>query len=442
VLDTIVKNGITLWKKAKKIIPGGSQLLSKQSEQFLPGGWPSYYKKAKGVEIWDLDGNKFTDMSYMGIGTCNLGYADDDVNNAVIDSIQKGNMTTLNCPEEVELAELLLKLNKWADMVRFARTGGEAMTVAVRIARAYTRKDNVAFCGYHGWHDWYLSANLANKQNLDELLLPGLDPNGVPRNLVNTALPFNYNSIDELESILINHEIGTIVVEPVRHQQPRDNFLEKVRKIAHQNDAILIFDEITSGWRMNVGGIHELYGVFPDIVVYGKAMSNGFPMSAIVGKKEVMDAAQTSFISSTYWTDRVGPTAGLATINKMLEKNVPQHLCKIGNHIGKGWKQLADGAGLDIEIMDAIPPLVTFKFLSEFSQCLHTLYTQEMLDRGYLASKSVYVSFAHDEQCIERYLHNVGEVFTLLSKAMEKNQLGEKLRGPIAHSGFKRLTDP
>ena len=160
-----IEKGIKLWNKAKKIIPGGTQLLSKRSEQFLPEQWPSYFKKAKGVEIWDLDGNKFIDMSLMGVGACILGYADDDVNDSVKKIIDKGTMTTLNCPEEVELAELLLHLHPWADMVRYAKTGGEAMAIAVRIARAYTRKDTIAFCGYHGWHDWYLSANLADDKN-------------------------------------------------------------------------------------------------------------------------------------------------------------------------------------------------------------------------------------------------------------------------------------
>ena len=283
-----------LYKKAKRLIPGGTQLLSKRSEMFLPEQWPAYYKKAKGIEIWDLEDNKFIDMSIMGIGSCILGYADEDVNRAVIDAVKAGSMATLNCPEEVELAELLLKLNPWADMARFARTGGEAVTVAVRIARAYAGKDKIAFCGYHGWHDWYLAANLADDANLDGHLLPGLEPLGVPRGLKGTSIPFKYNQIDELEHIINNNDIGVIVMEPIRHYQPEDNFLGKVRKIADEVNAVLIFDEITSGWRLNVGGAHLLYDVYPDIAVYGKAMSNGYPMAAVVGVREVMDAAQST----------------------------------------------------------------------------------------------------------------------------------------------------
>lgn len=432
---------IELWNKAKKIIPGGTQLLSKRSEQFLPNQWPSYYKKAKGVELWDLDNNKFIDMSLMGVGACTLGYADDDVNKAVKDAVDAGSMATLNCPEEVELAELLLKLNTWADLVRYARTGGEAMAIAVRIARAYTGKDKIAFCGYHGWHDWYLSANLADDNNLDGHLLPGLEPLGVPRSLKGSAIPFMYNRIEELEEIVKNNDVGVIVMEPIRHHTPENNFLDNVRKIADEINAVLIFDEISSGWRMNVGGAHHLYKVYPDIAVYGKAMSNGFPMAAVVGKEDIMNMAQKSFISSTYWTERIGPVASLATINKMLENEVPSHLCKIGNLINYGWKKLAEEHNLKINIMDAVPPLTTFDFdYGENNLKLQTLFTQEMLGRGFLASKSVYVSYSHDEQHVEKYMENVTDVFGILLKAIDQGNVNKLLKGPVAHVGFKRLT--
>ena len=436
-----IKKGIKLWNKAKKIIPGGSQLLSKRSEQFLPEQWPSYYKKAKGVKIWDLDGNKFIDMSTMSLGACILGYADDDVDKAVKKVINLGTMTTLNCPEEVELAELLLNLHSWADMVRYAKTGGEAMVIAVRIARAYSGKDKIAFCGYHGWHDWYLSANLADDRNLDGHLLPGLEPLGVPRGLKGTAIPFNYNRIEELEEIVKNNDIGVIVMEPIRHHKPENNFLRNVKKIADEIRAVLIFDEISSGWRMNASGTHELYKVYPDIVVYGKAMSNGFPMAAVIGKGEIMDMAQNSFISSTYWTERIGPTAAIATINKMAEKNVPSHLCKIGNLISEGWKKLAEEHELKLDIMDAVPPLTTFVFnYGRDSQALHTLFTQEMLERGFLASKSVYVSYSHNEEHVDKYLENVDDIFRMIKEAIKKENIYNLLKGPVAHEGFKRLT--
>jgi len=432
-------SGIDLWNKAKKMIPGGSQLLSKRAEQFLPDLWPSYYKKAKGVEIWDLDGNKFVDMSLMGVGTCILGYSDDDVNRAAINAINEGTITTLNCPEEVELAETLLKLDPWAGMVRYARTGGEAVTIAVRIARAFSGKDKIAFCGYHGWHDWYIAANLSDQKNLDGHLLPGLDPAGVPRGLKGTSIPFHYNNIDELTAILEREaDIGAIVMEPVRNIEPKDGFLTKVGKLADERGVALIFDEVTSGWRMTVGGIHKLYGVQPDIAVYGKAMANGFPMAAVVGKGEIMDAAQKSFISSSFWTERIGPAASIATINKMQHNDVPKHLCKIGNMVSDGWKKLGEKHDLKINVT-GIPSLTSFGFDHPEKDAMHTLFTQEMLQRGFLASKAVYVSYSHTSENVKAYLENADDVFGLIKRAMDANNVHGLLKGPVAHSGFKRL---
>ena len=433
------EKGTSLWKKAKKLIPGGSQLLSKRSEMFLPDLWPSYYEKAKGVEIWDLDGNHFYDMTIMGIGACILGYADEDVNTAVKKVIENGSMATLNSPKDVELAELLLNIHPWAEAVRYARTGGEIMAVAVRIARAYSKKDKIAFCGYHGWHDWYLASNLADNANLDGHLLPGLDPNGVPRGLIKTAIPFEYNKIEKLEAIIKENDIGVIVVEPIRHQEPKNNFLQRIREIANETDAVLIFDEITSGWRLTIGGSHLLYNVNPDMMVTAKAISNGYPMAAVIGKAEIMDAAQTSFISSTYWTEAVGPAAAIATIRKLERYNVPFHLDKIGALIGKKWNELAKKYDLNFSIL---PPnaLVTFTIDYENAQAIKTLFTQEMLKRGYLASTSVYVSYAHTEEIVNEYMKNADEVFGLIKNAIDNNNINTLLEGPISHSGFQRLT--
>ena len=432
--------GMRLWNRAKQIIPGGNQLLSKRSEMFLPEQWPSYYKKAKGIEIWDLDDNHFFDMSIMGVGTCILGYADDEVDHQVKKAIDCGSITTLNCFEEVELAELLLELHKWAGMVRFARTGGEAMALAVRIARAHTSKDQVAFCGYHGWHDWYLAANLADGSNLDGHLLPGLEPSGVPKGLLGSAIPFDYNGISQLKDIVKRNDIGTIVMEPIRHQKPDHDFLKHVRTIANEIGAVLIFDEITTGWRMTTGGVHKLYGIEPDIAVYAKAMSNGYPMAAIVGKYEVLESAKNSFISSTYWTERIGPVASIATINKIRDMDVPAHLCRIGNLISDGWQKLAEEHNLKI-VIAGIPPLTTFTFdHGAQGQALHTLFTQLMLDMGFIASKSVYVSYGHTRPLVNNYLEHVDEAFSTIEKSLNQDNVTELLRGPVAEAGFKRLT--
>lgn len=415
--------------------------MSKRSEMFSPGLWPAYYSKAKGIEVWDLDGNKYLDFSTMAVGTCILGYADPDVNKAVKKAVDGGSVSTLNPPEEVELAELLCKLHPWAEMARYARTGGEAMTVAVRIARAASGKDKVAFCGYHGWHDWYLAANLAKDENLDGHLLAGLEPRGVPRGLQGTALPFTYNHIEELEKIVSeNKDVGVIVLEPLRHQEPQKNFLQKVRQIADPKKVVLIFDEISIGWRVNGRGVHMDYGVYPDIAVFGKTISNGYPMAAIIGRKNIMDAAQKTFISSSYWTERIGPVAALATLKKIRNKNVPAYLKKIGKMIGDGWLKLAGKHNLRIKI-EGPAAVITFSFdYGDDNQLLRTIFTQEMLKQGFLAGSSVYVSLAHKETQVKKYLEEVDKVFALLKRGAENEALKTMLKGPVAHGGFQRLT--
>ncbi len=433
--------GTELYNKAKRLIPGGTQLLSKRPEMFLPDQWPSYYRKCKGVEVEDLDGNVFIDMSINGVGACILGYADLDIDNAVKAAIDSGNMCTLNCPEEVELAELLCELHPWADMARFARCGGEAMSIAVRIARAKTGKDKVAFCGYHGWHDWYLAANIADESNLDGQLLPGLDPAGVPRNLQSTAIPFNYNQPESLDNVVHEHgnNLAAIIMEPMRHSEPNDEFLKYVRETADRTGAVLIFDEVTSAWRMNLGGIHLLYGINPDIAVFAKGISNGYPMAAIIGTRPVMEAAQKTFISSTYWTEKLGTVAALATIKKIKSESVPEHLNRMGNSVRKIWEDTAKETGLNIKI-HGMPPLSILAFdYGEKSPVVHTLFTQEMLKRGFLASKAFYATFSHKEEHINAYEKAVKEIFNKIAIALTDDTLDALLKGPLAHAGFKRL---
>lgn len=435
--------GTELWNRAKQIIPGGSQLLSKRSEMLLPDQWPSYYSKAKGIELWDLDGTKFIDFCIMGIGANILGYADKDVNKAVIERIKNANMTTLNCPEEVELAEKLLKLNPWAGMVRYARTGGESMAIAVRIARGFSKKNKIAFSGYHGWHDWYLSTNLLDSGGLNDHLLKGLEPRGVPQSLSGTTIPFHHGKLEELQAIVDKHkeDLGAIVLEVQRSKKPDVAFLEGVRKIADETGAVLVFDEISSGFRNTVGGVYKEFGVNPDIIVFGKAMSNGFPMGAIVGKKEVMDVAQVSFISSTYWTEGIGPTAALAAIKKMEEKKTPEHIVRIGKKTGKIWEKLAKEHDIKLHVDFDFPPIMHFEFEYENKQAVRTLFTQEMLKRGYLASGGFYVSYAHKSKDVDAYAEKVNEVFGLLKSAIDKNEVEKMLNGPVAHAGFQRLTN-
>ena len=435
-------NTSDLYRRAKKIIPGGTQLLSKRPELMAPELWPAYYSKASGCEVWDLDGNRFIDMSYNGIGACILGAADPDVNAAVIRAVHSGSMSTLNCPEEVELAELLCELHPWAEMVRFARTGGEAMSIAVRIARAATGRDIIAFCGYHGWHDWYLAANLAEDSALDGHLLPGLEPCGVPRGLRGTALPFRYNRIEELSAIASTEgdRIAAVVMEPIRGEWPREGFLKDVHKIVDRLDAVLVFDEITAGFRLNTGGSHLVLGVDPDIAVFGKAMGNGYPIGAVIGKKTVMDAAQRTFISSTCWTEKIGPSAALATIRKHGNLDAAEHLDRIGRRVQKGWRKAAESAGVPLSV-SGIPPLGHFTIGSERALAGRTFFTQQMLSRGYLATDAFYATLAHTEAVVDEYLDNTRGVFTELADVLsDDDRMQNALTGPVAQVGFQRLT--
>jgi glutamate-1-semialdehyde 2,1-aminomutase len=436
-----IGSGQRLYKTARQRIPGGTQLLSKRPEMFLPEQWPSYYSRAQGVEVWDLDGKKYVDMSYNGIGACILGAADPDVDGAVKAAIDAGSMSTLNCPEEVALAELLCDLHPWADMVRYARSGGEAMALAVRIARAHTRRDTVAFCGYHGWHDWYLAANLAEDNALDGHLLPGLEPAGVPRGLLGTALPFRYNHLEELREIVARKrgELAAIVMEPIRDHDPAPGFLEEIRAIASEIEAVLIFDEITAGLRLSTGGAHLLYGVEPDMAVFAKAISNGYAMAAIIGRGHIMEAAQSTFISSTYWTERVGPAAALATLQKHRRLAVHQHLIRMGQMVQTGWQTVAERTGLTLEI-GGIAPLSHFAFSGEQKQAARTLFTQLMLERGFLATGAFYATYAHQDSHLESYLEAVEDVFTILQEAWASGTVAAGLKGPLAHTGFRRLT--
>ena len=434
-----MRTGQDLYKKAKTLIPGGTMLLSKRPEMFLPDNWPSYFSKAKGCKIWDLDNNELLDMSIMGIGTNTLGYGHVEVDNAVLETVKKGNMSTLSCPEEVYLAEKLVEMNPWADMVRFARSGGEANSIAIRIARAASGKDKVAICGYHGWHDWYLSANHNAGDTLSGHLLPGLNPLGVPKTLKDTVLPFHYNNFDELLNLVEKHEIGVIKMEVIRNFGPEDNFLQKVRDLATQKNIVLVFDECTSGFRETFGGIFKKYGVEPDMAMFGKTIGNGYALTAVVGKKSVMEAAQTSFISSTFWTERIGPTAALATLKVMEDIKSWEIITSIGKKIQEGWKSLALNNGLEIDVA-GIPALSTYSFKYEHALAYKTLVTQEMLKKNILASTNFYASIAHKDEFIDRYFDELDKVFSTIKKCENQElKIENLLEGPICHSGFKRL---
>ena len=430
-----------LYQKAKQIIPGGTQLLSKRPEMWAPEQWPNYYSKAKGCEVWDLDGNHFYDFSIMGVGANVLGYAFDEVDEAAKEAIDCGSMCTLNAPEEVALAEKLLELHPWAESVRYAKAGGEAMAMATRIARAYTGKDIVLVCGYHGWHDWYLSANLVKGDPLAEVHLQGLTPAGVPRGLAGTNLIFHYNNIEEFTRLIEENrgEIAAVIMEPIRNDYPNEGYLEMIRETTEKEDIVLIFDEITAGFRLCAGGSHKVLGVNPDIAVFAKGMTNGYPVTAVIGKKRIMEASQETFISSTFWTERIGFAAALKTIECYQKYNVSEHQVHIGQRIKEGWENLAEKYELEIET-NGILPLIHFGFKYDNALAYKTFFTQEMLKEGFLAGPGVYASLAHTDELVDKYLEACGRVFEKVKNARDKSMdITMLLDGPVCHAGFERL---
>ena len=429
----------TLWEEAKYFIAGGNSLFSKRPDTFLPNKWPSYFKSAKGCVIKDVNNRNFYDVCTMSVGTNVLGYANNVIDKAVIKRIKNGNMSTLNCVEEINLAKKLIEIHPWANKVRFARTGGEANAIAVRLARSGNKKTKIAFCGYHGWHDWYLAANLKNSKNLNQHLLEGLKSSGVYKGLVNSVIPFEYNNFEMLEKIIKkNPDIGIIKMEVIRNIKPKKGFLKKVRNLANQKDIILIFDECTTGFRACLGGIHKIYGVEPDMMILGKAMGNGYPITAVLGKDKIMKNIGKTFISSTFWTESIGPTAALKTIEQMEKFKSWTYLTRTGKLIIDRWKKLSKKHNLGIKIY-GIPSLCSFVFDGDRHDLYKALITQELLKKGILATNTIYVSTAHTKTILKKYFFHLNEVFGVISRCEKGEDVHRYLNSSLPIKKFDRL---
>ncbi len=419
-----IKNGVSLYNYAKKIIPGGTTLFSKRSELHLPNKWPAYFTKANKINVWDLKGNKYLDM-FFAVGTSILGYNNNKINKSVLKNISKGNLTTLNCPEEVFLAKKIVQHHPWSAMAKFTRGGGEANALAIRIARSNTKKKNIAFCGYHGWHDWYLSANLGSKKNLDQHLMPGLNYEGIPENLKNTSFPFPYNDFEYLLKLIKKKNIGIIKMEVMRNLEPQDNYLQKIRKICNEKKIILIFDECTSGYRENMGGIHLKYKVNPDIAIFGKALGSGFAINAIIGKRNIMKKAENTFISSTFWGERVGYTAALSSIKEFKRLKIFKKIENNGKMIKSIWLDLSKKYNVPIKVTGR-NSILSFEFCKNHTQ-RKTYFTQEMLKNKILATNLIYITIFHNKKNIKKYIKILEKVFSDISKKNIKSILKSKL---------------
>jgi glutamate-1-semialdehyde 2,1-aminomutase len=391
--------------------------------------------------VWDATGRRYVDFTG-GIGAVLLGYADPDVNAAVKRRIHIGSYCTLVSPDEVELADLLLALHPWAGRVRYARGGGEALAVAVRIARAATGRSGVACCGYHGWQDWYLAANLGDSAALDGHLLPGLQPLGVPRELQGTAVPFRYNDLAAFHAAVerLGGRLAAVMMEPMRSEEPRDGFLQKVAAACRQAGAVFVVDEVTSGWRHGFPGACARLGIEPDIAVYAKAISNGFPCAAIVGRAGVMDAANASFISSSYWTDGVGPAAALACVRKMRDRAVQPQVWKLGESLQRGLLDLAARhPALQVKIA-GMPCAPSLAFgLGDLSAAARALYIRRMLARGFMVSGQYYVMWPHTGSQVGELLAQMDEVFAELGALLAAGKLQAAAGSLQPQTGFARL---
>jgi glutamate-1-semialdehyde 2,1-aminomutase len=428
-----MSTGEKLWKRALRIIPGGNDFFTKRPSLFLTQGWPTYYQRAKGCHIWDLDGNKYLDMSIMGIGTNSLGYGNETIDEAVIEAVRNSNMSTFNAPEQVYLAEKLIEMHPWFDMAKFARTGGEINAVAIRIARSYAGKDKVVVCGYHGWHDWYLSTNLANKENLNEHLLPGLKVSGVPLPLSGLTLPIRYNNFDDLRVLEQDKDIGVLIMEVMRSENPKLGYLERIREICDRKKIVLIFDECTSGFRETFGGLHIKFGVNPDLATFGKALGNGYPITALLGKKSIMEHANESFISSTFWSDRIGFVAGLKTLEVMEATKSWELISDIGSEMQTVWKEVFSKFPIDFKVT-GIPALSAFVIQGEFGLAIKTHITREFLSLNTLASNIFYPCTVHSRKNVLDYRTDLEAV---LSKIDFENL--QALKSSQSAPGFARL---
>ena len=433
--------GQKYWKKAQTLFPGGTMLFSKNPDLFLPKKWPAYYSKAKGCYVWDLENNKYTDLGLMGVGTNILGYANDEVDNEVIKQIRKSNMSSLNNFEEILLAEKLIELHPWSQMVRFARTGAEASAIAIRIARASTKRKKIAVCGYHGWHDWYLSANLNKSDNLKNFLFNNVPLEGVPKELKNTVYTFDYNNFEQLEKIVYKKDIGIIKMEVSRNSLPENFFLEKIRKLCDKKKIILIFDECTSGFRMSNGGLHKIFNVNPDIAIFGKALGNGYAINAVIGKRSIMESAKSSFISSTFWTERAGTIAALKTLELMKKYKSWELISKTGNSIKSNWLKLSNSYNLKINIK-GIDSLPNFTFLHPDYLLFKTYITQEMLGYKILAGNAIYVCIDHKKKILENYYNILDAIFSKIKKCIdERENISSLLKGPVCLTGLRNLNE-
>ena len=436
-----VRRSLEIYERARALIPGTTQLISRRPTRAALGVSPIYAERAKGCRIWDVDGNEYIDWT-SAVGPVILGYADDVVDDAVRAQIARGAIYSIVQESAVELAEELVRIVPSAEMVRYCKGGGEACTIAVRIARGVTGRDKVLFCGYHGWHDWYQAANLG-AERLAEHLFNGIEPIGVPRSLEGTAMPFTYGDLEELEGLLQQHagELACIIMEPMRSGEPPEGYLAGVRDLATRYGVVLIFDEVSSGWRVARGSAQEYVGVTPDMTVFAKAISNGYPMGAVVGKREFMEPASRMFISSAYWDDNIGIAASLACLRELERRDAVAHFNRIGALFKEQVNAAAAAAGLAAQCVGvAAHPSIRIEVDDPAEAAkVNALFIQENARRGVILATGFMFNCSHGESEVERTAAVVEESFGKIAEGLDRGTIDDLLEVPPQEESFRRL---
>ncbi|MDQ7027582.1 MAG: aminotransferase class III-fold pyridoxal phosphate-dependent enzyme [Anaerolineae bacterium] len=437
-----VARSLEIYERAGELIPGRTQLISRRSSQFAHGMSPIYAQRAKGARFIDVDENEYIDW-VNAVGAIILGHADDVVDTAVKEQIDRGSLYTVNNALEIELAELLNEVIPSSEMVRYTKSGGEANAMAARIARGVSGRDIILFSGYHGWHDWYQSANYLVDPESGEFPFAGIEPIGVPKVLAGTALPFVWGNLESLETLLKEHagSVAAIMMEPLRSEMPPQGYLEGVKALAKAHDVILIFDEVSCGWRLRIGGAQELVGATPDMTVLAKAMSNGYPMGAVVGSRDVMQPAAQMFISSSYWSDNLGLVATLVTIRELQRRDSAKRFEEIGETLRIALNKAIADVGLSGACTGLFwNPSITLDLPNEaLRPKVNTLFIQEMARRGVHCNMSFKATLAHTQEDIQATANIATQALAVVKKGLDSGDLDNLLQSDLKKEPFRRL---
>lgn len=416
------------YKIALDLIPAQTQTLAKGTGQNIKGVAPKFLQKGKGAHVWDVDGNEYIDYT-MGVGPLSLGYAYDKVDEAIKEQLKEGITFSMPHPLEVEVAELIHRIVPNAESIRYSRGGADVVSGAVRVSRAYTGKNKVLCCGYHGWHDWYISVTDRNK--------------GIPQSIQDMTFTFNYNDIQSVIDS-IDDDTACIVLEPFVFEEPKDNFLQKLRDVCTKNGIVLVFDEMWTGFRISLGGAQEYFGIKADLACFSKAIANGMPLSVLTGKKEIMSLLDKDvFFFNTFGGETLSLAAAKATINEMIEKNVQTYLAKQGNKLKAGYNSIAEKLGLNYTKCSGYDCRTIITFDAEKSGCnpleMKSLVQQEIIKRGILWSGFHNISFSHSDDDINYTLKAYEDVLPILKTAVEEKRVKQFLKGEPVEPVFRKV---